>query len=51
MAYITDDKSEICLERCYFNVNNCRQKGDGSWDCKKNRAIANVTAVTDERPE
>jgi hypothetical protein len=28
------DKEKICLERCYFFADNCRQKEDGTWDCK-----------------
>lgn len=28
------DKEKICLERCYFFADNCRQNEDGTWDCK-----------------
>jgi hypothetical protein len=27
-------KESICLEKCYFFAENCRQKEDGTWDCK-----------------
>jgi hypothetical protein len=27
--------NRACLERCYFEAENCRQKDDGTWDCNK----------------
>lgn len=34
MSKKMSDKENICLERCYFFADNCRQKEDGTWDCK-----------------
>ena len=34
MSENMSEKERICLERCYFNAENCRQKEDGTWDCK-----------------
>ena len=34
MSKKISDKEKICLERCYFFAENCRQKEDGTWDCK-----------------
>jgi hypothetical protein len=28
------EKESICLEKCYFFAENCRQKEDGTWDCR-----------------
>ena len=36
MEHATNKNSEICLEKCYFYADNCRQKEDGSWDCSTN---------------
>jgi len=34
MAESTSSSESICLERCYFFADNCRQREDGTWDCK-----------------
>jgi hypothetical protein len=34
MSKKLSEKESICLERCYFFAENCRQKEDGTWDCK-----------------
>ena len=34
MSIKMSEKESICLERCYFFAENCRQKKDGTWDCK-----------------
>lgn len=26
-------RERVCLERCYFEVQNCNQNDDGTWDC------------------
>lgn len=33
MAEKMSEKESICLERCYFFAENCKQKADGTWDC------------------
>ena len=35
MVHISSQSKEVCLERCYFEAENCRQKEDGTWDCKR----------------
>ena len=34
MSKKMSEKESICLEKCYFFAENCRQKEDGTWDCK-----------------
>ncbi len=34
MSKKSSEKESICLERCYFFAENCRQNEDGTWDCK-----------------
>jgi hypothetical protein len=34
MSEKMSEKESICLEGCYFFAENCRQKEDGTWDCK-----------------
>jgi hypothetical protein len=34
MADNMSSSKSVCLERCYFLADNCRQKEDGTWDCK-----------------
>ena len=34
MSKKSSEKESICLERCYFFADNCRQNEDGTWDCK-----------------
>jgi hypothetical protein len=33
MARKKSDKKSACMERCYFEAENCRQNDDGTWDC------------------
>jgi hypothetical protein len=33
MAERMSKEESICLERCYFFAENCRQQPDGTWDC------------------
>ena len=34
MAENISKSDQICLERCYFFAENCRQRDDGTWDCE-----------------
>ncbi len=34
MSKKMSESERICLERCYFFAENCRQKEDGTWECK-----------------
>ena len=29
--------NRACLEKCYFEAENCLQNEDGTWDCSKSR--------------
>jgi hypothetical protein len=33
MAKKKSSMESVCMERCYFEAENCRQNADGTWDC------------------
>ncbi len=51
MAEKMSEKESICLERCYFSAENCRQKPDGTWDCSVSHGIARNLAATNNKQD